>query len=98
MRIMGNEDGMGSVNKGALMEIGSALPADIVAPGREPLRSVPALDAKVLTSATQLPASSAPATPEKKKGGGLGRLVLPALAAIAVGAAAFFRHGLGTKG
>ena len=32
MRIMGNEDGMGSLNRGALMEIGPALPADIVAP------------------------------------------------------------------
>ena len=48
MRIMGNEDGMGSVNRGALMEIGPARPTDLMDPSRDLREAVPALDAKAI--------------------------------------------------
>src|SRR5207248_2880957 len=97
MRIMGNEDGMGSLNRGALMEIGPALPADLVTPVSEPLHAVPTLDSKALVSGSELPPEPAAAKPEKKRGG-LSRLVLLALAAVVLGAVAFYGYDWWTNG
>ena len=97
MRIMGNEDGMGSLNKGSLMEIGPALPADLVEPVRESRHTLPALDVKVLASASQGPIEPPPAKPEKKRGG-LGRLLFLAFAAVVLGAAAFYAYDWWSNG
>ena len=96
MRIMGNEDGMGSPNRGALMEIEPAPRADIVAPELEARRMITALDATALKSAVDVPAALP--TSSQKKRGGLGRLVFLAIGAVVLGTAAFYAYDWWTNG
>ena len=58
MRIMGNEDGMGSLNRSALMEIGPAQRKDIVDPAPEARRMIQALEGKLVELPPQVPAEA----------------------------------------
>jgi len=96
MRIMGNEDGMGSLNRGALMEIGPASRTDIVEQELEARRMITALDATALASVADVPAAL-PAKPEKNRRG-LSRLVFLAIGAVVLGTAVFYAYDWWTNG
>ena len=96
MRIMGNEDGMGSLNRGALMEIEPASRRDVVDPAPEARRMVQALEAKLVEAPPQVPAEAA-AKPARKRSG-LGRLVFLAIGAVILGAASFYAYDWWTNG
>src|SRR5262245_40230001 len=101
MRITGNEDGMGSVNRGAivnrgaLLEIAPNMP-DLVKPEREQLPSVRSSDVEIRVEAIMPPAEPAPAKPAKK--GGLRGLLFLAFGAVILGAAAFYGYDWWTNG
>lgn len=97
MRVMGNEDGMGSLNRGALLEIGPTLRTDVIDPEPEARRMLRALEMQPVGHVAEVPAEIAAAKPQKKRGG-VGRLVFLALAAIVVGTAAFYAYDWWTNG
>ena len=96
MRIMGNEDGMGSLNRSALMEIGPAQRKDIVDPAPEARRMIQALEGKLVELPPQVPAEAG-AKPTRKRSG-LGRMVFLAIGAVVIGAAGFYAYDWWTNG